>query len=601
MTESDNIETHDIEANAHDELTVSQALELLKAGYAELTPDQRAVYAHHVRNIAKLYGILKESGLKDLFERPLVHAALQWAPELADDAQAAHFDEARTDNLLRSIVMMLDDPSHPIIDLISEANGSFFDMTANHLYPEELPDCMDDPVQTYLDSIHHQEANELYDDFMVIFDVVVSTADVGYMESCVALPDKAAELSDLTKSLRKLSPRSRSIAQWAHNKLLVLIRELTDGQPALLEMRLKEHGLHADLRAAVLQQLKTAELARSVFSAEARKFDAYVEKHGGFDTEELNPLVRVTHAHPNHPARRTFRLLIAAVAALLDCTPETLSETAEGGAADKSKTLSRFEYLCAIITAVEAARLSIDVAAFELSDHGKSLADEDILQQAMSTSAENIEVQKEDIDRFIGCFDDKTSLDQALYPLFCAWVVSSAVLNDNPKGFADHAAEHGVPKFLVPLVVPALEFFKTMLERAGFASSPDVAEGAAFYLKTKGADKERYEQARDHFVSLLSDTFEKAGEKISPVELQISVLRLILHYAYVRQESELPRIVKSNCPVDFNDSELEGIVGFGFLCWIALEKFTHERLQRFNKAFPEAAQLMKEIARKNQP
>ena len=600
MTDSNNIETNDIEANTHDELTVPQALELLKAGYAELTPDQRAVYAHQVETIAKLYGILSGSGLKDLFERPLVHAALQWAPELAADAQAAHFDEARTDNLLRSIVMMFDDPSHPIIDLISEANACFCDMTVNHLYPEEQPDYMDDPIQTYLDSIHHQEGDDLYSDFMAFFVPAVSTGDVGFMESCVEIPFEAAALSDLTKSLRKLSPRSRSIAMWAHNKLLVLIRELTDGQPALLETRLKEHGLYADLRAAVLQQLKTAELARPVFSAEARKFDAYTEKHGGFSTEVLEPLVRLTQADPNHPVRRTFRLLIAAVAALLDCAPEMLREKAEGGAADKSKMLSRFEYLCAVVTAVEAACLSIDVDEFE-SDGDETLDNEDILKQAMSMSAEGIDDQEKDIDRFIGCFDDKTSLDQALYPLFCGWVVSSAVLNDDPKGFADHAAEHGVPEFLVPLVVPALEFFKCLLMRAGFASSSDVAEAAALYLKTKGADKERFEKARDHFVSLLSDAFEKAGADVAPVELQISVLRLILHYAYVRKESELPRIVKSNCPVVFNESELEGIVGFGFLCWIALEKFTHERLQRFNEVFPEAAQLMKEIVGKNQP
>lgn len=39
MTDSNSIKTHDIEANAHDDLTVPQALELLKAGYADLTPD----------------------------------------------------------------------------------------------------------------------------------------------------------------------------------------------------------------------------------------------------------------------------------------------------------------------------------------------------------------------------------------------------------------------------------------------------------------------------------------------------------------------------------------------------------------------------------
>ena len=596
MTDSNNIETHDIEANAHDELTVSQALELLKSGYAELTPDQRAVYAHQVEVIATLYGILSESGLKDLFERPLVHAALQWAPELAADAQAAHFDEARTDNLLRSIVMMFDDPSHPIIDLISEANACFCDMTGNHLYPEEQPDYMDDPIQTYLDSINHQEGDDLYRDFMAFFVPAVTTGDVGFMESCVEIPLEAAALSDLTKSLRKLSPRSRSVAQWAHNKLLVLIRELTDGQPALLETRLKEHGLYADLRAAVLQQLKTAELARPVFSAEARKFDAYTEKHGEFSTEVLEPLVRLTHADPNHPVRRTFRLLITAIAALLDCAPEMLREKAEGGAADESKTLSRSESLCAGVTAVEVACLSIDVDEFE-SDGDETLADEDILKEAMSTSADRMAVQEKDIDRFIGCFDDKTSLDQALYPLFCGWVVASAVLNDDPKGFADHTAKHGVPEFLVPLVIPALEFFKRLLKRAAFASSPDTAEAAAFYLKMKGADEERFEKARNHFVSLLSGAIEKAGADVAPVELQISALRLILHFAYVCKENELRRIVKSNCSIVFNENEIEGIVSFGFLCWTGLETFTNERLQQFRGAFPEAAKLMEELAK----
>lgn len=599
MTESDNIKTHEIEANAHDELTVSQALELLKSGYAELTRDQRAVYAHQVEVIAKLYGILSESGLKDLFERPLVHAALQWAPELAADAQAAHFDEARTDNLLRSIVMMFDDPSHPIIDLISEANACFCDMTVNHLYPEEQPDYMDDPIQTYLDSINHQEGDDLYRDFMAFFVPAITTGDVGFMESCVEIPLEAAALSDLTKSLRKLSPRSRSVAQWAHNKLLVLIRELTDGQPQLLETRLKEHGLHADLRDAVLQQLKTAELARPVFSAEARKFDAYLDKHDGFSIEVLNPLVLVTEADPDHPVRRTFRLLVAAVAALLDCVPEMLREKAEGGAADESKTLSRFEYLCAVVTAVEAACLSIDVDEYESDDDGETLADEDHFE-TMDGSLGSFAANEKNIGRFVGSFGDKASLDKVMQPLFCAWVVAAAVLNNDPDAFKNHLTKCNVPKFSFHLVLPALDFVQNTVKRAGLDSKPDAPESAD--LKQKHDHEEMsFEKAQEQFVSLLMSAVDKVPDLRPYIDVLFSVFKLILNHTYNREHGELLSIVKSQSSSELAEDELETIISFGFLCRSGLEQYTEDRLRKFREANPKTAAIFEELASKGRP
>lgn len=174
--------------------------------------------------------------------------------------------------------------------------------------------------------------------------------------SLIELTTDAVTTADLNKSLRLLSSQSRACFAWAHNKIVSMLRAVTNDDLKTLEKKLEASGIRPHFIPAVLEQVKASRVSAEVLSADARRFSPFERSLDGVH-EQFWSLQRAVSQTDDHPVRFTFALLLCALAAMLDCRPEDIdartSTRIEGLAELDAAHFGLALHLAALVSGVE--------------------------------------------------------------------------------------------------------------------------------------------------------------------------------------------------------------------------------------------------------
>lgn len=307
--------------------TADQLLERLEAEYAKLSDDERTACACLIDDIAAAYGML--IGARRLTEEHFsdgLYAVFSLAPAIREDA--AQLQGETYAEMLRPVFESCTDKDHPIANILFEARNKIVRILIDIVDPDDLPD--KDELTDELKDVLNQAMGRLprpqdffipFDNILRAFCVASEVFNFGFKGSRIRLPQHAVSLQALTQSLRVLTPRERAFFAWVHNRSI----EILPKDEAALKAKLQASGLNPRFAPLVLEQVKTARDARAVFQKDARKINALMTQ-GTFNAPLHCSYWKNFGIDQDHPARETFALLVCALAATYDCTPEKLSD-----------------------------------------------------------------------------------------------------------------------------------------------------------------------------------------------------------------------------------------------------------------------------------
>lgn len=302
--------------------TADQLLERLEAEYAKLSDDERAACACLIDDIAAAYGML--IGARRLTEEHFcdgLYAVFSLAPALREDA--AQLQSESYAETLRPVFESCTGEDHPIADVLFEARNKIVRILIDMVDPDlpdkgELRDVLNQAVRLLP---RPEDFLSPFNRILAAFHVAFEVFHLDFKESRIRLPQHAVSLQSLTQSLRVLTPRERAFFAWVHNRSI----EILPKDEALLMEQLQASGLNPRFAPVVLEQVRNARDARAVFQKDARKIDGLMTQ-GKFNATLHCAYWKNFGIDQDHPAREAFALLVCALAATFDCTPEKLSD-----------------------------------------------------------------------------------------------------------------------------------------------------------------------------------------------------------------------------------------------------------------------------------
>ncbi len=304
----------------HTKDAADQLLERLEAEYAKLSGDERAACACLIDDIAAAYGML--IGARRLTDKDFsdgLYAVFSLAPALREDA--AQLQGETYAETLRPVFESCRGADHPIADVLFEARNKIVRILIDMVDPDlpdkgELRDVLNQAMRLLP---RPEDFLSPFNRILAAFHVAFEVFHLDFKESRIRLPQHAVSLQALTQSLRVLTPRERAFFAWVHNRSFDILPK----DEALLKSKLQASGLNPRFAPVVLEQVRNARDARAVFQKDARKIDALMTQ-GKFNATLHCSYWKNFGIDQDHPAREAFALLVCALAATFDCTPEKL-------------------------------------------------------------------------------------------------------------------------------------------------------------------------------------------------------------------------------------------------------------------------------------
>lgn len=306
----------------HTKDAADQLLERLEAEYAKLSGDERAACACLIDDIAAAYGML--IGARRLTDKDFsdgLYAVFSLAPALREDA--AQLQGETYAETLRPVFESCRGADHPIAAVLFEARNKIVRILIDMVDPDlpdkgELRDVLNQAMRLLP---RPEDFLSPFNRILAAFHVAFEVFHLDFKESRIRLPQHAVSLQALTQSLRVLTPRERAFFAWVHNRSFDILTK----DEALLKSKLQASGLNPRFAPVVLEQVRNARDARAVFQKDARKIDALMTQ-GKFNATLHCSYWKNFGIDQDHPAREAFALLVCALAATFDCTPEKLSD-----------------------------------------------------------------------------------------------------------------------------------------------------------------------------------------------------------------------------------------------------------------------------------
>ncbi len=340
----------------------------IKAAYKALPDELRAFYAHIHCGSAAIIAVLGQTAEGDEY----LEAGVEAVEDFADDAEAFDRDAAEESGTLEALVPALArvcaDDTNP---LILSLDAMWARIAESPIASGADADDEEDPVEHYLyDNTDFTGLVFAYRDLGAVLDVWYDNLhkDRDFEGSFIELSADAVPTPVLVKSLQRLSSASRACFAWSHNAIVSVLRAITNDNLKTLEAKLEASGIQPLFIPAVLEQVKTSEIACTVLKADARRYSPF-DRSLDYLYEQIRNLQSAVSQTPEHPVRRTLALLIAALAAMLECRPEDVD----------ARSSSRIEGLDELETsnfglALHLAATVAGVELIESKDYGLELA-----------------------------------------------------------------------------------------------------------------------------------------------------------------------------------------------------------------------------------
>lgn len=485
--------------------------------YDALPAELRPLYAHiHCGSAAILAALGLTAEGNEMLE-----AAVEAVPDLADEAEAFDRDKAAEDGaligLLHALAEACADSKNPLLVSLDAFWGA---IAASPVVTGADPNDEEAPLEHYLyDNTDLAGLVGAYWDLQGVLELIFGgpVRDSDFKGSLIELTTDAVTTADLNKSLRLLSSQSRACFAWAHNKIVSMLRAVTNDDLKTLEKKLEASGIRPHFIPAVLEQVKASRVSAEVLSADARRFSPFERSLDGVH-EQFWSLQRAVSQTDDHPVRFTFALLLSALAAMLDCRPEDID----------ARTSTRIEGLA-----------ELDAAHFGLALHLAALVSG---VELVDSKDEVLDVARS-FDAACGGAETRCAL---CIPLTFAANAVLAYTNDKPAMDALYA-RLGLTQGGAEDLAPSLEALNDFL----VLHAPSESEQPIIQKLFAQTSSQNYDagEASERYAALLINTLQKMDEENRGILTQnIVTMGFVLGAILSKTPDEIVRIYEDAFP-----------------------------------------------------
>lgn len=292
----------------------------IRAAYKSLPAELRPFYAHIHCGSAAIIAVLGQAADSSVY----LKAAVDAVEDLAADADSFDREAAEENGSLAALIPSLAEACPGDTNSLILSLDAMWACIAESPIASGADNDEEDPVEHYLyDNTDLTGLVYAYRDLNAVLDNWYENLHNGldFEGSLIELSDNAVPTPVLVKSLRRLSSSSRACVAWGHNTIVSLLRAITNDDLNTLEEKLEASGIQPLFIPAVLEQVKASEIAYEVLKADARRYSPF-DRSFDYLNEQMWNLHSTVSQMPEHPVRRTFALLLAALAAMFNCRPE---------------------------------------------------------------------------------------------------------------------------------------------------------------------------------------------------------------------------------------------------------------------------------------
>ena len=245
------------------EFTTSAVLTAYKALPESLRPFYAHIHCGSAAIVAAL-GLTAE-------DNNVLETAVKAIGDLADDAEAFDRDAAAESgtlaDMIRELAGTLGDDSNPLVVSLDVIWGA---ISSSSIVTGADPDDDEDPIEHYLyDNSDLTGLMGAYWDLQGVLEIMFGELGMNadFRGSLIELPTEAASVAELNKSLQRLSSSSRACFAWCHNRIVSVLRDLSNDDPKVLEKNLESSGIQPLFIPAVLRQFNESRTASDVPAA----------------------------------------------------------------------------------------------------------------------------------------------------------------------------------------------------------------------------------------------------------------------------------------------------------------------------------------------
>ena len=245
------------------EFTTSAVLTAYKALPESLRPFYAHIHCGSAAIVAAL-GLTAE-------DNNVLETAVKAIGDLADDAEAFDRDAAAESgtlaDMIRELAGTLGDDSNPLVVSLDVIWGA---ISSSSIVTGADPDDDEDPIEHYLyDNSDLTGLMGAYWDLQGVLEIMFGELGMNadFRGSLIELPTEAASVAELNKSLQRLSSSSRACFAWCHNRIVSVLRDLSNDDPKVLEKNLESSGIQPLFIPAVLRQFNESRTASDVLAA----------------------------------------------------------------------------------------------------------------------------------------------------------------------------------------------------------------------------------------------------------------------------------------------------------------------------------------------
>ncbi len=487
------------------------------SAYEALPAELRPLYAHiHCGSAAILAALGLTAEGNEILE-----AAVEAVPQLADDAEAFNRDKAAEDGaligLLHALAEACAESKSPLLVSLDAFWGA---IAASPVVTGADTSNDEDPLEHYLyDNTDLTGLVGAYWDLQGVLELVFGgpVRDFDFKGSLIELTTDAISTADLNKSLRRLSSQSRACFAWAHNKIVSMLRAVTNDDLKTLERKLEASGIRPHFIPAVLEQVKASRVSAEVLNADARRFSPFERSLDGVH-EQFWSLQRAVSQTADHPVRFTFALLLCALAAMLECRPEDID----------ARTSTRIEGL-----------EELDAAHFGLALHLAALISG---VELVDSKDETMDVARS-FDAACGGAETRCAL---CIPLTFAANAVFAYMNDKEAMDALYA-RLGLSQGGAEDLEPSLEALNAFL----VLHAPSDSDQPIIQKLFAETSSQSYDvgEASERYASLLIDTLQKMDEENRAILTQnIVTMGFVLSAVLSKPHDEVVKVYEDAFP-----------------------------------------------------
>lgn len=279
------------------EFTTSAVLTAYKALPESLRPFYAHIHCGSAAIVAAL-GLTAE-------DNNVLETAVKAIGDLADDAEAFDRDAAAESgtlaDMIRELAGTLGDDSNPLVVSLDVIWGA---ISSSSIVTGADPDDDEDPIEHYLyDNSDLTGLMGAYWDLQGVLEIMFGELGMNadFRGSLIELPTEAASVAELNKSLQRLSSSSRACFAWCHNRIVSVLRDLSNDDPKVLEKNLESSGIQPLFIPAVLRQFNESRTASDVLAAVSRRFSPF-DRELDAVFEQFWNLQRAVSQKADHPS-----------------------------------------------------------------------------------------------------------------------------------------------------------------------------------------------------------------------------------------------------------------------------------------------------------